>query len=131
MDPFFFLCPTPSGAMPVRVHLFLVALWVDFTLIPKHLVVLSPAGRTHPLTLSLHVATCATHLLKTFGLDVERTIWIEHTPARHGLIGAYSETFERVHLIWNGLEFTAPYCERLPHASFDTLLSTPHLASPS
>jgi hypothetical protein len=130
MEPFFFVCPTPSRAIAVCVQIFRIALWVEFTLIPKRLVILSPAARTCPRALSLHVATCATHLLQTCALDVDRTLWIEYTPPCHGRFALAPATFERLHFAWNGTEFTESYREPLPHTCFHTLLSDPGLASP-
>lgn len=86
-------------------------------------VIFRTAVATHPPP---DVLSLVNHLHRTYHIDPDRLIWVNHFPAtRRFWFFAVPERFERLHLHWNGDAFTTAIPEPLTPADAHALIGTP------
>jgi hypothetical protein len=68
------------------------------------------------------IAGLATVIVNEFGLDPEKTRFIEHCPDRGSKLDHYQESFDLVRLRWNGSRFADPEWERITQESVDEMI---------
>jgi hypothetical protein len=67
------------------------------------------------------IAPLATLIVKEFGLDPVRTLFIEHCPDRGSKLDHYRESFDLVRLRWDGTEYRDPDWERITKQAVDDM----------
>ena len=68
------------------------------------------------------IARLATVIVKEFGLDPEKTRFIEHCPDRGSKLDHYRESFDLVRLLWDGEQYTDPEWVRITKNAMDEMI---------
>ncbi|GAB3963590.1 hypothetical protein GCM10028805_66150 [Spirosoma harenae] len=84
------------------------------------LVIVSETGEGMSVTNAAD--TIATEIVKRYGLDPKRMLYIEHWPGHQGF-ATYIETYDLVTFTWNKYGASSPAWKHLPVEEFNEIMS--------
>ena len=89
----------------------------------RSIVIISELFEDNPGTsVTSFIARLATLIVNEFGLDPERTLFVEHCPDRGSKLDHYRESFDLVRLRWDGRQYGDPEWERITKQAVDEMI---------